>query len=68
MSNDLPAALAPVPAAKRYEFLDVLRGTALLGIVTANTYLYSMYGRLSDEAKAALPTAATDGAVYFSVE
>ena len=65
MSNDLPAALAPVPAAKRYEFLDVLRGTALLGIVTANTYLYSMYGRLSDEAKAALPTAATDGAVYF---
>ena len=63
MSNDSP--LAPVSAAERYEFLDVLRGAALLGIVTANTYLYSLYGRLSVEAKAGLPTAAADGPVYF---
>ena len=65
MSNDAHTSLAPVSAAERYEFLDVLRGAALLGIVTANTYLYSLYGRLSDEAKAALPTAAADGLVYF---
>ena len=65
MSNDALAPLAPVSAAERYEFLDVLRGAALLGIVTANTHLYSLYGRLSDEAKAALPTAAADGPVYF---
>jgi uncharacterized protein len=69
MSNDAlepePAPLAPVTAAERYEFLDVLRGAALLGIITANTYLYSLYGRLSDEAKAALPTAAADGPVAF---
>ena len=57
--------MVPVPAQERYEFLDVLRGAALLGIVTANTYLYSLYGLLSDGAKAALPTAATDDAMYF---
>jgi uncharacterized protein len=66
MGNDTPVPLAPVPAAERYEFLDVLRGAALFGIVTANTYLFSLYGRLSDEAKAALPTAATDGTVEFA--
>jgi uncharacterized protein len=65
LTNDAQARLTPVSSAERYEFLDVLRGAALFGIVTANTYLYSLYGRLSDEAKAALPTAATDGAVYF---
>ena len=65
MSNDTRASLAPVLAAERYEFLDVLRGAALLGIVTANTYLYSLYGHLSDAAKAALPTAAADGPVEF---
>ena len=57
--------MAPVSAQERYEFLDVLRGAALLGIVTANTYLYSLYGLLSDGAKAALPTAATDDVMYF---
>lgn len=65
MSNDALAPLAPVSAAERYEFLDVLRGAALLGIVVANTYLYSLYYRLSDAAKTALPTAAADGPVEF---
>ena len=65
MSNDSLAPLAPVSAAERYEFLDVLRGAALLGIVTANTYLYSLYWRLSDAAKTALPTWVTDGPVEF---
>lgn len=65
MNSDAPGHLAPVSPAERYEFLDVLRGAALLGIVTANMYLYSLYWRLSDEAKAALPTAVTDGLVEF---
>ena len=65
MSNDALTPLAPVSAEERYELLDVLRGAALLGIVTANTYLYSLYGELSDQAKAALPTAAADGPVAF---
>ena len=43
----------------------MLRGAALLGIVTANMYLYSLYWRLSDAAKTALPTAVTDGPVEF---
>ena len=31
-----PMEMAPTPARERYEFLDVLRGTALFGIVSAN--------------------------------
>ncbi len=57
--------MTPVSVPERYEFLDVLRGVALFGIVTANTYLYSLYGYLSETAKAALPNVGTDGAMYF---
>lgn len=38
----LPMKMAPTPTGERYEFLDVLRGAALFGIVSANMILYSL--------------------------
>ena len=56
--------LAPVPSTQRLETLDVLRGFALLGILTMNiramaapmsAYLYP-YALFDSEGPAALPT------------
>lgn len=66
-NEDMPEPPRPAPASaqERYEFLDVLRGFALAGIVLANMISYSLYLSLSPAAKAALPTAATDPALDF---
>ena len=57
--------MAPVSVQERFEFLDVLRGAALLGIVTANTFLYSLYNYVSETARTNLPTHAADQVLYF---
>ena len=57
--------LAPTQASERYEILDALRGMALLGIVSANMILYSLYIYLNDAAMAALPTHSADKVLDF---
>ena len=57
--------LAPTEATERYEFLDVLRGFALFGIISANMISYSLYLNLSDSAKAGMDTHATDRVLDF---
>jgi uncharacterized protein len=57
--------LAPTQAGERFEILDVVRGLALFGIVTANMALYSLYAELPDAAIRALPTHASDRALDF---
>lgn len=52
--------MIPTQAAERFEVLDVVRGLALLGIVSANMILYSLYIDLPDASKAALATHSTD--------
>jgi len=53
-------SLGPTAGQERYEFLDVLRGLALAGIVLANMISLSLYLYLSGSEKAALSTASTD--------
>lgn len=57
--------LAPTPASERYEFLDVLRGLALFGIVSANMRIYSLYLYVPDSAKTGMETHATDRVLAF---
>jgi uncharacterized protein len=57
--------LAPTEAIERYEFLDVLRGVALVGIISANMISYSRYLYLPDSAKAAMATHAIDRMLDF---
>jgi len=52
--------MIPTQAGERFEVLDVVRGLALFGIVTANMILYSLYIDLPDSSKAALATHSTD--------
>ena len=56
---------SPTAAQERIEFLDVLRGFALAGIVLANMVSLSLYLYLPDEAKGRLSTAASDPAFDF---
>ena len=44
--------LTPVSGRQRYEFLDVLRGFALIGIILANMISYSLYLYLPESAPA----------------
>ncbi|MCI0606982.1 DUF418 domain-containing protein [bacterium] len=60
-----PSRLAPTPGQERYDFLDILRGFALLGIVTANMILYSLYVYLRDSEKMRLNTYSTDKVLDF---
>lgn len=55
----------PTTGQERYEFLDVLRGAALAGIVLANMISLSLYLYLSESERASLGTAATDRAFDF---
>ncbi len=60
-----PGQLTPTQGAERFEVLDVLRGVALFGIVSANMILYSLYLYLPETAKRAMPTQASDRALDF---
>lgn len=57
--------LTPTSGQERYEFLDVLRGFALFGIITANMILYSLYLYLPEPAKVSMSTYATDRVLDF---
>jgi len=65
------AATAPTPditpllQTERHEFLDALRGFALLGIILANMISLSLYLYLPEEAKARLTTAPVDKGLDF---
>ena len=58
-------ALAPTSGRERYEFLDVLRGFALVGIILANMISLSLYLYLPAEVKARMSTAASDRVLDF---
>ena len=57
--------MTPTSGRERYQFLDVLRGLALFGIITANMILYSLYVDLPEAAQATLSTHATDRVLDF---
>src|SRR5262245_19694050 len=57
--------MIPTQADERFEILDVVRGLALLGIVSANMVLYSLYDDLSDSSKAAFTTHSVDRVLYY---
>lgn len=64
-SLSVAADSGPVPAAERFELLDVVRGVALFGIVSANMISYSLYLYLPDGAKRAIATHAADRVLDF---
>lgn len=59
------AESAPMRAADRVEFVDMLRGFALLGVFAANLLIFSGYTYMTDAQRAMLPTARPDGVVYL---
>jgi len=58
-------SVGPTAGQERYEFLDVLRGLALVGIVLANMISLSLYLYLSQAERASLRTASTDRVFDF---
>ena len=52
-------------APTRIDFVDALRGFALLGVFGANLFVFSGYIFLTDAQKALLPTASTDKVIYL---
>jgi len=59
-------SVGPTAGQDRYEFLDVLRGLALAGIVLANMISLSLYLYLPESQRARLCTASTDRVLDFS--
>ncbi len=60
-----PKQLAPAQGAERFEVLDVVRGVALFGIVTANMISYSLYLYIPESARAAMATHRADRVLDF---
>jgi uncharacterized protein len=58
-------AATPTSESERAEFLDVLRGVSLLGIVLANMISYSLYLYLPPAARSSLSTAPIDPTLDF---
>jgi uncharacterized protein len=52
-------------AANRVEFVDTLRGFALLGVFAANLFIFSGHVYMTDEQRAALPTVGLDHALHL---
>ncbi len=57
----------PLPSGGRLDLLDVLRGTAIFGILIANIMVVSGYFFLAEAERAVLPTAAADEVLSFLV-
>ncbi|MEJ7625647.1 MAG: hypothetical protein WKF35_02200 [Ferruginibacter sp.] len=55
----------PVALNNRIEILDILRGFALLGIIVANTAVFSIYAFLPEEKKALFSTHLSDNIISF---
>jgi len=64
-SHGRQAGWAPTSGEERHEFLDVLRGVALFGIIVANMILYSLYAYLPETAKTGMVTASSDRVLDF---
>jgi uncharacterized protein len=60
-----PGGFIPTQGQERYDFLDILRGFALVGIISANMILYSLYLYLPDSAKISMNTYSTDRVLDF---
>lgn len=56
---------ATIALTRRVEFVDVLRGFALLGVFGANLMIFSGYTYMSESQRADLPTADADRIVHF---
>jgi uncharacterized protein len=59
------ALLRPVLASERAEWLDALRGFALLGILLINLIAFSGYAFIDPASKAALPWSGADGVLEY---
>ena len=57
--------MAPTSGHERYEFLDILRGFALFGIIAANMISYSLYLRIPEAAKVNMSTYSIDRVLDF---
>jgi len=57
--------MTPTLGHERYEFLDVLRGFALFGIITANMIIYSLFLYLPESARVSMSTYSTDRVLDF---
>jgi len=55
----------PKQTVDRVEFVDSLRGFALLGVFAANLLIFSGFTYMSEVQRAILPTAETDKIVYL---
>ena len=53
------------PSSDRVDFVDALRGFALLGVFGANLLIFSGYYYMTDAQKAMLPTAGGDKVIYL---
>lgn len=58
-------SLSPIDPNDRSEWLDALRGFALLGILLTNIVAFSGYAFLGPEARAALPWSGADGVLNY---
>ncbi|MEC9356566.1 MAG: DUF418 domain-containing protein [Pseudomonadota bacterium] len=61
--TEAPPGDSPTTAEQRFGLLDSLRGFALFGVLMVNLVSLSLFEFLTDEARAALPTAAWDTAI-----
>ncbi|HEX7802450.1 MAG TPA: DUF418 domain-containing protein [Pseudoxanthomonas sp.] len=61
------ALLKPIPAGERAEWLDALRGFALLGILLINLTAFSGYAFIDPANKAALPWNGADGVLEYLI-
>lgn len=58
-------AARPTAPSQRYEFLDAVRGFALLGVIVAIWYGMGVWELLTYQQRQALPTAGFDAVVHF---
>jgi uncharacterized protein len=61
------ALLRPIPASERAEWLDALRGFALLGILLINLTAFSGYAFIDPASKAALSWNGADGVLEYLI-
>ena len=55
----------PTDTTDRLEYIDALRGFALIGVLGANLFIFSGFSYMTDAQRAALPTASLDNFVYL---
>jgi len=60
---DLPKP--PTHTTNRLEYVDALRGFALIGVLGANLFIFSGFDYMTEAQRAALPTAGLDKFVYL---